>query len=144
MESLLRPVCKATVYYNVRADSQQARRLREQWLKQQICRAHVNRNIHDLIAALGQKALEHPDLPPWELSGPVTVDQFIQDLTTLEWIIKSVPTNGQSQLEELAARYQWAPPLPQGGKATMWYRMRLLTLDWSENGLKTTYLVGRA
>lgn len=217
MESLLQPICKATVYNNVQAAGQQARRLREQWLQQQvgqikvvgidfthvkchgqdqivavatavltgqaltldlleaettlrteqwirnlarmlgaeilvtddadglkrvadhlglqqqICRAHVNRNVHDLVGALGLKALEHPDPLPWELKGQVTVDQFIQDLTTLEWIIKSVPTNGQAQLEELAARYQGAPPPPQGGKATMWYRMRLLTLDWSEN-----------
>lgn len=217
LESLGQPICKTTVYYNVQAAGQQARRLREQWLKQQagkikvvgidfthvkcngqdqivavatavltgqaltfdlleaetalraeqwirdlarmlgaeilvtddadglksvsdhcglqqvICRAHVNRNVHDLVAALGLKALERPDAVPWELKGQVTIDQFIQDLTTLEWVIKSVPSNGQAQLEELAARYQWAPPPPQGGKATMWYRMRLLTLDWSEN-----------
>jgi transposase-like protein len=217
LESLLHPLCKATVYYNVQAAGQQARRLPEQWLTQQagkikvlgidftpvkcrgqdqivavatavltgqpltfdlleaetalrteqwirdlarmvgaellvtddadglkrvadhlgvqqvICRAHVNRNVHDLVAALGLKALEHPDPVPWELKEQVTVDQFIQDLTTLEWVIKSVPTNGQAQLEELAARYQWAPPPSQGGSATMWYRMRLLTLDWSEN-----------
>jgi transposase-like protein len=217
MESLLQPLCKGTVYYNVQAAGQQARHLREQWLKQQvgkikvigidfthvkchgqdqivavatavltgqaltfdlleaetalrteqwirdlarilgaeilvtddadglktvsdhcglqqvICRAHVNRNVHALVGALGLKALEHPDPLPWELQGQVNVDQFIQDLTTLEWVIKSVPTNGQAQLQELAARYQWAPPPPQGGKATMWYRMRLLTLDWSEN-----------
>jgi transposase-like protein len=217
MESLLQPICKATVYNNVQAAGQQARRLREQWLKQQagkikvvgidfthvkckgrdqivavatavlsgqaltfdlleaettlrteqwirdlarmlgaeilvtddadglksvaeqcglqqqICRAHVNRNVHDLVGVLGLKALEHPDPVPWELRGQVTVDQFIQDLTTLEWVIKSVPTNGQAQLEELAARYRGAPPPPQGRKATMWYRMRLLTLDWSEN-----------
>jgi transposase-like protein len=102
-------------------------------LQQQICRAHVNRNIHDLVAALGTQALEHPDPVPWELRPALTVDRFIQDLTTLEWIIKSVPSQGQAQLDELAARYQGAPPPPQGGKATMWYRMRLLTLDWSEH-----------
>lgn len=217
LDSLLHPICKVTVYNNVQAAGQQARRLREQWLKQQagkvkvvgidfthvkchgqdqivavatalltgqclsfdlleaetalrteqwvrdlarllgaeilvtddadglksvadhlglqqqICRAHVNRNVHDLVGALGLRALEHPDPVPWELKGQVTVDQFIQDLTTLEWVIKSVPANGQAQLEELAARYQAAPAPAQGGKATMWYRMRLLTLDWSEN-----------
>ncbi len=102
-------------------------------LEHQICRAHVNRNVHDLVAALGTRALEHPDRVPGELGPQMTVDQFIQDLTTLEWIIKSVPSRGQAQLLDLAARYQAAPPPPQGGKATMWYRMRLLTLDWSEN-----------
>jgi transposase-like protein len=101
-------------------------------LKHQICRAHVNRNVHDLIGALGTKALEHPSPVPWELPG-MTVDQFLDDLDTVEWIIKSMPANGQAQLQALAARYQGAPPPSIGKKATMWYRMRLLTLDWSEN-----------
>ena len=33
-------------------------------LAQQICRAPVNRNVHDLIAAVGTKVLEHPDPIP--------------------------------------------------------------------------------
>jgi transposase-like protein len=101
-------------------------------LEQQICRAHVNRNVHDLIGQLGTKALEHPDRLPREMPG-MTVEQFVEDLGDLEWIIKGVPSNGPQQLAALAARYQAAPPPPQDGKATMWYRMRLLTLDWSEN-----------
>lgn len=101
-------------------------------LKHQICRAHVNRNVHTLIAALGTKALGHPDPVPWELPT-MTLDQFLKDLQDLEWIIKSVPFNGQTQLDHLAERYRFAPPPTQGKKATMWYRMRLLTHDWSEN-----------
>jgi transposase-like protein len=98
----------------------------------QICRAHVNRNVHDLVAALGTQGLDHPDPVPWELPD-LTVDQFLEDLQDLEWIIKSVPHDGQTQLDALAARYQGAPAPSQGHKATMWYRMRLLTLNWSEN-----------
>jgi transposase-like protein len=101
-------------------------------LKHQICRAHVNRNVHDLIAALGTRALEHPAPVPWELPG-MTVDQFLEDLDTVEWLVKSMPSSGQAQLQALATRYQGAPPPTIGKKATMWYRMRLLTLDWSEN-----------
>jgi transposase-like protein len=100
--------------------------------QQQICRAHVNRNVHDLAGQLGTKALEHPDQVPWEMPG-MTVEQFLEDLGDLEWIIKGVPHDGQAQLDQLAARYQMAPPPPQGHRASMWYRMRLLTLDWSEN-----------
>lgn len=100
--------------------------------QQQICRAHVNRNVHDLIAQLGTKALEHPDKVPGELPD-LTVEQYLEDLADLEWIIKSVPHDGQKQLAALAARYQMAPPPPQAHRASMWYRMRLLTLDWSEN-----------
>ncbi|MCA1705020.1 MAG: transposase [Actinobacteria bacterium] len=101
-------------------------------LKHQICRAHVNRNVHDLVAALGTRALQHPDPVPWELAS-LTVDQFLEDLATLEWIIQGMPAEGQAQIAALAARYQGAPPPAQGHKATMWYRLRLLTLDWSEN-----------
>lgn len=100
--------------------------------QQQICRAHVNRNVHDLVAALGTKALDQPDRVPWEMPG-MSVDQFLEDLQDLEWIIKSVPHDGQRQLDQLAARYQLAPPPPQDHRATMWYRMRLLTLNWSED-----------
>ncbi len=98
----------------------------------QICRAHVNRNVHDLIAQLGTKALEHPDKVPGELPS-LTVEQLLEDLGDLEWIIKGVPHDGQAQLDRLAARYQMAPPPPQDHRASMWYRMRLLTLDWSEH-----------
>jgi transposase-like protein len=101
-------------------------------LEHQICRAHVNRNVHDLIAALGTKALEQPDPVPWELPG-LSVDQFLEDLDAVEWIIQSIPSDGQAQLDALATRYQFAPPPSQGHRATMWYRMRRLTLDWTEN-----------
>ncbi|HZQ05976.1 MAG TPA: hypothetical protein VFD70_05310 [Anaerolineae bacterium] len=63
----------------------------------------------------------------------MTLDQFLDDLQDLEWIIKSVPFNGQPQLDQLAERYRLAPSPAQGKKASRWYRMRLLTHDWSEN-----------
>ena len=106
-------------------------------LPHQICRAHVNRNVHDLIGALGTKALEHPDRVPWELPQ-ASVEQFLEDLDTLESVIQGLPADGQQQLSELAERYQGAPPPMQGQKATMWYRMRQLTLDWSENYSRLT------
>ncbi len=94
--------------------------------QQQICRAHVNRNVHDLIAQLGTKALEHPDKVPGELPS-LTVEQLLEDLGELEWIIKGVPHDGQTQLDRLAARYQMAPPPSQDHRASMWYRLRLST-----------------
>lgn len=87
-------------------------------LQHQIFRAHVNRNVHDLVAALGTKALEHPDPVPWELPA-LTVDQFLEDLDRVEWILKSMPAHGQTQLQALAARYQGAPPPSMGKRATM-------------------------
>ncbi len=105
-------------------------------LDQQICRAHVNRNVHDRIAALGTKALEHPDRVPGK-SG-LSVPQFLDDLQQVEEVIKALPHDGQQQLDQLAERYQTAPPPQPGGKATMWYRMRLMTRDWSENWSRLT------
>jgi transposase-like protein len=103
-------------------------------LPQQICRAHVNRNVHDLIANLGTKALDYPDPVPWELKASgMTLDQFLEDLTTVEGIICEIPANGQEQLELLATQYQFAPPPVQGHRATMWYRFRRLVWDWYEN-----------
>jgi transposase-like protein len=103
-------------------------------LEQQICRAHVNRNVHDLIGTLGMQALEHPHPVPWELKEiGITLDQFLEDLTTVEGIICGIPAEGQQQLEQLAARYQPAPPPAQGHRATMWYRFRRLVGDWYEN-----------
>lgn len=79
-------------------------------LQHQICRAHVNRNVYDLIGALGEKALEHPDPVPWELkSQDVSVDQFLEDLQTAEFVIAALPSDGQAQLEHLLERYQFAP-----------------------------------
>jgi transposase-like protein len=108
-------------------------------LQHQICRAHVNRNVHDLIAALGEKALEHPDPVPWELNAvDVSVDQFLEDLQTAEFVIAALPSDGQAQLEQLLTRYQFAPPPSQGHKATMWYRFRRFVLDWHENWSRLT------
>ena len=105
-------------------------------LEHQICRAHVNRNVHDLIASLGTKALGHPDRAPRALK--LRVEHFLADLQTLEELIKGLPHDGQQQLDALAVRYQAAPPPKPKGKASMWYRMRLLTLDWSENWSRLT------
>ena len=108
-------------------------------LQHQICRAHVNRNVHDLIGALGEKALEHPDPVPWELKAHnVSVDQFLEDLQTAEFVIMALPADGQKQLEQLVECYQFAPAPSQGHKATMWYRFRRLVLDWHENWSRLT------
>jgi transposase-like protein len=101
-------------------------------LKHQVCRAHVNRNTHTLIADLGMRALEHPDPVPLGLTH-LGVDQFLEDLATVEWIVKSVPADGRHQLEALWERYRLCPPPTYGHRASMWYRLRRLTLDWAEN-----------
>ncbi len=101
-------------------------------LRHPICRAHGNRNAHDLIAALDTQAIEHPAPVPVGLPE-LTVDQFMEDLDTIEWIIKCVPADGQRQLEQLWERYRLAPLPAYRHRASMWYRLRRLTLDWAEN-----------
>lgn len=71
--------------------------------QQQICRGYVNRNVRDRVAQLGTKALDHPDRVSCELPG-VTVKQFLADLQDVEWSIKSMPHDGQPQLDQLAQR----------------------------------------
>lgn len=89
-------------------------------LEHQICRAHVNRNVEATIAELGEQALETPDALPPELYGRgLTVDQFLDDLVTVEQAICGVAEKGQQQLEELLARYQAAPPPTQGQRASL-------------------------
>jgi len=105
-------------------------------LEQQVCRAHVNRNIHDLVASLGTRALEHPDRVP--TGTELSVSQLLDDLQQVEELIKGLPHDGQLQLALLTRRYQCAPPPTAGHKASMWYRMRMLTLDWSENWSRLT------
>jgi transposase-like protein len=105
-------------------------------LDQQLCRAHVNRNLHDLVASLGTKALEHPDRVP--AGTELSVPQLLDDLQQVEELIKGLAHDGQQQLDQLAERYQCAPPPKPGQKASMWYRMRMLTLDWSENWSRLT------
>lgn len=108
-------------------------------LQHQICRAHVNRNVYDLLGTLGEKALEHPDPVPWELkSQNVSVDQFLEDLQTAEFVIAALLSDGQAQLERLLERYQFAPSPSQGHKATMWYCFPRLVLDWHENWSRLT------
>lgn len=108
-------------------------------LQHQVCRAHVNRNVHDLIGALGTKALERPDPIPPALKGTADpLDQFLEDLQTVEAVITALPADGQSQLELLVERYRYVQPPTQGERASMWYRFRRLVGDWHENWSRLT------
>lgn len=108
-------------------------------LKHQVCRAHVNRNVHDLIAVLGTRALEHPDPVPSGLKASADpVDQFLEDLQTVEAVITALPAHGQNQLAQLVERYRYVQPPTQGTKASMWFRLRRLVGDWHENWARLT------
>ena len=110
----------------------------EQGLKHQVCRAHVTQNILRLVGELGTQALEAPDPVPGEVDKEV--EAFLADLEQVQWLIENHPADGQKRLRELHRAYCHAPPPKEGEKATMWYRMRLLTLDlWNHWSRLTLY-----
>lgn len=107
-------------------------------LSHQVCRAHVTKNVLRLVGELGTQALEEPDpRPPGVTRG---LEQFVADLETVQWLVEAHPHDGQEQLEALHQHYCQAPAPREGEKATMWYRMRLLTLDlWDDWSRLTLY-----
>jgi transposase-like protein len=105
-------------------------------IKHGVCRAHVNRNVADLVAQLGERALDKPDPVPADL--PLTVDQFIDDLLYFELLVALRPTDGAAQLRTLYRRYRNVPAPGKGEKATMWYRFRLAVLRWWQNWSRLT------
>ena len=105
-------------------------------LAHQVCRAHVTRNVLDLVAGLSTQALGAPDpLPQGVGSSP---EQLLSDLEEVQWIIEGHPHDGQERLEGLYQRYCAAPAPREGEKATLWYRMRLLTLHLWDNWSRLT------
>jgi len=107
-------------------------------LSHQICRAHVTRNTLRLVGELGTQALEAPDPVPKGVTR--SLEQFIADLERVQWLVEALPHDGEEQLEELHQHYCQAPAPREGEKASMWYRMRLLTLDlWEDWSLLTLY-----
>jgi len=107
-------------------------------LSHQVCRAHVTQNVLCLVGELGTQALEAPDPVPWGVTR--SLEQFVDDLETVQWLVETHPHDGKEQLEALHQLYCQAPAPREGEEATMWYRMRLLTLDlWDDWSRLTLY-----
>jgi hypothetical protein len=107
-------------------------------LDHQVCRAHVTRNTLSLVGQLATQGLEAPDPVPQGVDK--SVEQFVADLETVQWLVETHPCDGQAQLDALHTDYCQAPAPREGQKATMWYRMRLLTLDlWDDWPRLTLY-----
>ncbi len=105
-------------------------------LAHQICRAHVTKNTLRLVGELGTQAMEAPHPPPPGVNKGV--EEFLADLEEVQRLIESHPHDGQARMKALHLAYCQAPPPGEGEKATMWYRMRLLTLDRWENWPRLT------
>lgn len=94
----------------------------ESGVSHQICRQHVTRNVLDFVARTAERVLKDP--PPVPADLDTTVDQLLEDLALLEWIMLGHPEKATDLLVELYDRYAKAPPPKKGQRATPWYRMR--------------------
>jgi transposase-like protein len=102
-----------------------------------ICRAHVNRNVARLVAELAEEALRGRSAPPPGVQSDL--EQVLADLAYLQQLIALRPPDGAAQLSGFLRRYQAAPPPPKGEKASLWYRLRLAILRWSNQWQRLTY-----
>jgi len=106
-------------------------------LNHQLCRVHVTQHVLSTIAELAPQAWATPP-PPIPTGLDVNAHQLLEDLAELEWIILGHPGSGEKMLENLHLRYAQAPAPRPGDTATIWYRMRLLTLHLWNNWEKIT------
>ena len=102
-----------------------------------ICRAHVNRNVARIVAELAEEALRDRTAPPPGV--PSDREQVLADLEYLQQLIALRPPDGAAQLSGFLRRYQAAPPPAKGQKASLWYRLRLAILRWSNQWQRLTY-----
>jgi transposase-like protein len=102
-----------------------------------ICRAHVNRNVAQLIGQLSEQALELASPPPPGVMR--SQDELLADLEYCQLLIALRPSDGAAQLAQLHRYYQAAAPPAKGEKATLWYRFRLALLRWWNNWHRLTF-----
>ena len=102
----------------------------------QVCRQHVTPNLLAFIAKAADKVLKIP--PPVPQGLEISVDQFLEDLMLLEWIILGHPGHGDKLLEQLYMRYAAAPAPKKGRRASIWYRMRNHILHLWDNWRRLT------
>jgi transposase-like protein len=102
----------------------------------QVCRQHVTPNLLAFIAKAADKVLKTP--PPVPQGLEISVDQFLEDLMLLEWIMLGHPGHGDKLLEQLYMRYAAAPAPKKGRRASIWYRMRNHILHLWDNWRRLT------
>ena len=107
-------------------------------VEHQICRRHVTLNVLDFVAKTANQVLEKPPVIPDDLD--VTIDQFLEDLEMLEWIMLGHPSNALEILEALFQRYASAKAPRKHQRASLWYRMRNHVLRlWNHWSRHTCY-----
>jgi len=102
----------------------------------QVCQQHVVPNTLTLLSEIAEQMENLP--PQMQLAHGLSVAQAFDDLASLEDIILARAPGRQRQLDDLSRRYQSAPVPEKGRKASPWYRLRLLTLDLTEDWSRLT------
>jgi len=107
-------------------------------VEQQVCRRHVTLNVLEFVAKTADQVLEKPPVIPDHLN--VTLDQFLEDLETLEWIMLGHPWNAPALLKIIYQRYSAAKAPKKRQRASLWYRMRNHVLRlWNHWARHTCY-----
>lgn len=96
-------------------------------LEHQVCISHVQRNTDDLVAGLWEAVAADAD----GSLGAIGVGgaQAQADLRRLQELVHTRRREDEHLLETLHLRYAQAPAPAAGERATLAYRLRLLTLD---------------
>lgn len=108
-------------------------------LRHQVCVAHVRKwatkRTKGLIKEAQRllKTRSNPSSNEREVRIRGDPQELIKDCLAIKEIVKELGEEGPKELERLHFKYLWAKPPGKGEKATLWYRMRLLTLRlWEE------------
>jgi transposase-like protein len=96
-------------------------------LPQQVCISHVQRNTEALVAELLEAVAAETD----DSLGAIGVDvvQAQADLCRLREVVRARRPEDEAELEALHQHYVQAAAPAQGERATLAYRVRMLTLD---------------
>lgn len=104
-------------------------------LDHQICRSHVKRNVDALVESLIEQLKKQEPLPEGVTSS---AERLVQDLETVQNLVRERPTNALEELETMYHRYQAAPVPKKGERHTVWYRMRMLVTRLWERWYRLT------
>jgi hypothetical protein len=79
-------------------------------------------NVSAFITEVVERACEFPPQVPEDLD--ISVEQLLEDLELLLWIIEGRPSHTQRLLTEIAQRYINAPAPEKGAEPSVWYCVR--------------------
>jgi hypothetical protein len=104
-------------------------------LDHQICRGHVKRNVDALAESMVQQLKKQEPLPKGVKSS---AEHLVQDLETVQHLVRERPASAPETLETMYDRYKAAPVPKKGERHTVWYRMRMLVTRLWERWYRLT------